>query len=124
MNMNQQLDEFANLVRRFHQPELYRLGEPVYQIWEDGEISFQGDRKSSFLRQVRGMPGVCIPMPVLFHSHSYAILRKQNAISLAERLVSLCFECNGSDLISIQKDFIERYSSRLSNFREREKEVA
>lgn len=90
----QNYEDFVELTRNLHQPELAKRRGHVYQIWEDGEITWQKSGDLLWERTlhpiVSGIFGLSLPMPVRFHSHSFAFVSTTAAVRISRALVSLC----------------------------------
>lgn len=118
MTTIQNYEDFVELTRNLHQPELAKRPGHVYQIWEDGEITSQkgGDLlwERTLHSLVSGIFGLSLPMPVQFHSHSFAFVSATSAVRIARSIVNLC-RCDDSikSIIKAQPSYVDYYEARI-----------
>lgn len=113
----QNYEDFVELARGLHRPELAKTTGQVHQIWEDGQITVQksGDSlwQNPIQEVVEGLPGLSLPMPVIFHSHQYAFVSATDAIALGRAIVKICDAYNGTDIAHVDTTRLEYYEAMI-----------
>ena len=117
MQIIQNYEDFVELARGLHRPELAKEEGQVFQIWEDGEITAQesGDLlwQNSMQQIVAGIPKLSLPMPVMFHAHCYAFVSGKDAVKMGRAVVEICRLYNNSGLLTVEDARIEHYEAMI-----------
>lgn len=115
MQIIQNYEDFVELARGVHRPELAKREGQVYQIWEDGEITVQesGDLlwQNEIHQVVGGISNLSLPMPVIFHAHCYAFVSATDAVKMGRAVIAVCRLLNGSTCVSVKDAHIEYYEA-------------
>jgi len=117
MQIIQNYEDFVDLARDVHRPELAKQTGQVYQIWEDGEITVQESGELLWqnpMRQViEGLPGLSLELPVRFHAHEYAFVSATDAVKLGRAVVKICNLYNGTPRVRVEHALIEYYEAMI-----------
>jgi hypothetical protein len=117
MQIIQNYEDFAELARSLHRPELAKQKGQVYQIWEDGEITVQksGDHlwQNAMQQIVEGLPGLSLPMPITLHAHRYAFVSATDAVELGRAVVRICLPYNGTNALCVDQGLLEYYEALI-----------
>lgn len=117
MQIIQNYEDFVELARGVHRPELAKQTGQVYQIWEDGEITVQesGDLlwQNPMKQVVEGVPGLSLELPVNFHAHEYAFVSASDAVKLGRAIVKICQIYNGTERFRVETARVEYYEAMI-----------
>ncbi|GAF69666.1 unnamed protein product [marine sediment metagenome] len=117
MQIIQNYEDFVEMARGVHRPELAKQKGQVYQIWEDGEITVQesGDLlwQNPIQQVIEGLPGLLLELPVNFHAHEYAFVSATDAVLLGRAVVKVCKIYNGTKRVHVEQARIEYYEAMV-----------
>lgn len=120
-NFEGDLESIRELIELAHNPALAEVEcDHVFQLWEDGSITFQKCGEllwmRSIFRDVGGIDGLRLPMPCERGVHGYAFVTKDDAYEIGKQIVNLLIRYPQAN---IPTEDIARYSWWVNRERER-----